>query len=255
MGSAGAGKRPGGGVPITGARTPVDPLSFGRERRATADHEPTWRGRQRAKRPLRPSASARVTVGGAPAPDKDEESTSPLYIARLRRRMRESASGTAAFSIARRAPLGRALGHEGVCVPEFERLKPLAPSGLSRRYSDESDHVCDMSIKTGSLDLPEKQKTAMCSRFPSGETRTRTGDTTIFRQRCAEPDGPRFPALKPVSAPFTPRAKVRKLHEMVGDVGHETPLMAQWSGRALPWCPRPVVPPGNSERWHGTDRR
>jgi hypothetical protein len=56
-------------------------------------------------------------------------------------------------------------------------------------------------------------------------------------------NGQKFPAHKRDSAGLAHRPEVRKVHEMVGDVGHEMPLVAQWSGRALPWCPRPVRAP------------
>jgi hypothetical protein len=41
------------------------------------------------------------------------------------------------------------------------------------------------------------------------------------------PNGPEIPAHGPDSAAAVHRTEVRKLHEMVGDVGHEMPLVAQ----------------------------
>jgi hypothetical protein len=52
--------------------------------------------------------------------------------------------------------------------------------------------------------------------------------TPRFSDKCMRiPNGPEIPAHKRV--PVRPRArpKVRKVHEMVGDVGHEMPLVAQ----------------------------
>jgi hypothetical protein len=66
--------------------------------------------------------------------------------------------------------------------------------------------------------------------FRNGETRTRTGDTTIFRQMWADPEWAGNPCSQAGSAAPARSTRVRKLHEMVGDVGHEVTPVAQPEG-------------------------
>jgi hypothetical protein len=52
--------------------------------------------------------------------------------------------------------------------------------------------------------------------------------TPRFSVKCTRiPNGAEIPAHRRVSAATAWRTKVRKMHEMVGDVGHEMPLVAQ----------------------------
>jgi hypothetical protein len=52
--------------------------------------------------------------------------------------------------------------------------------------------------------------------------------TPRFSDKCTQiPNLPEVPARKQVSRAAQRRPKVRKVHEMIGDVGHEMPLVAQ----------------------------
>jgi hypothetical protein len=115
------------------------------------------------------------------------------------------------------------------CVHEFEylahRQRLSAVSTLEPRHP--SGHVARSVAQSDAVKIhARKQKTAMCSRFPNGETRTRTGDTTIFRQLYESLDSRENPATKRVSTEAARRVEVRILHAE-RYVGHETPLVAQ----------------------------
>jgi hypothetical protein len=82
---------------------------------------------------------------------------------------------------------------------------------------------------TAQVASSKKKKITLECGIVDGETRTRTGDTTIFRQLHATLERPGKSRKNAVFGSDGRKHVVRKLHAMVGAVGHETPLVSQWS--------------------------